>query len=119
MRFKGDLRLTMTQGNDPFLALGDEKDDPTLPGEICYLDDAGAVCRCLNWRDGQRTMLTENTKNAFLVIESIDPNRHKDLIEALDTLAESIQKYFGGTTNIVVLNKDNAWYAIVPNAPSA
>ena len=105
--FQGNLRLTMTQGNDPFLALGDEVNDPTLPGEICYLDDAGAVCRCLNWRDGQRTMLTESTKNAFLVIESIDPKRNSDLKKALDTLAESIQKYLGGTTCIVIMNKEN------------
>ncbi len=104
--FQGNLRLTMTQGKDPFLALGDEADDPTLPDEICYLDDAGAVCRCLNWRDGQRTMLTENTKNAFLVIESVDHERHKDFREALDTLAESTKKYLGGTTIIEILNRN-------------
>ncbi len=28
--FQGNLRLTVTQGNDPFLALGDEKYDHTL-----------------------------------------------------------------------------------------
>lgn len=47
--FAGDLRLTVTQGGDAFRALGDEADSETLPGEVCYLDDAGAVCRCWNW----------------------------------------------------------------------
>lgn len=105
--FQGDIRLTMTQGNDPFLALGDEKYDNTLPGEICYLDEMGAVCRCLNWRDGQRTMLTENTRNAFLVMESVNPERSDHLREALDTLAAWTQKYVGGTTRITILNRDN------------
>lgn len=43
--FAGDLRLTVTQGGDRFLALGDEEYDVTLPGEVCYLDGEGAVCR--------------------------------------------------------------------------
>lgn len=105
--FKGNLRLTETQGGDKFLALGDEEYDTTLPGEICYLDDEEAVCRCWNWRDGQRTMLTEDTKNAFLIIESVDPDRSDDLKAALNTLAELTQKYLGGTAEIKILNKNN------------
>ena len=95
--FAGNLRLTVTTGGDEFLALGDAENDPTLPGEVCYLDNEGAVCRCWNWRDGQRTMLTEDTRNAFLVIESVDPSRHDDLAAALDTLAAWIEKTVGGT----------------------
>lgn len=84
---KGNLRLTITDGGDEFLALGDLEPDPTLPGELCYLDDLGGVCRCWNWRDGQRTMLTEKTKRAIAVIESVDPARHLDLLDALNGLA--------------------------------
>lgn len=105
--FKGNLRLTKTQGGDLFLALGDEEYDNTLPGEICYLDDEEAVCRCWNWRDGQRTMLTEDTKNAFLIIESVDPDRLDDLKEALNKLAELTKKYLGGTTEIKILSRNN------------
>lgn len=94
---EGDLRLTVTAGGDDFLALGDEQSDPTLPGEVCYLDSAGAVCRCWNWRDGQRTMLTESTTDAILLIESVDPARAEDLEAALQALAEGISEYFGGT----------------------
>lgn len=105
--FKGNLRLTETKGGDLFLALRDEEYDNTLPGEICYLDDEEAVCRCWNWRDGQRTMLTEDTKNSFLIIESVDPHRSDDLKAALNTLAELTHKYLGGTTEIKILNKNN------------
>lgn len=48
---EGDLRLAVTDGGDAFLPLGEETGDPTLPGELAYIDDAGAVCRCWNWRD--------------------------------------------------------------------
>ena len=105
--FRGDLRLTVTRGGDAFMALGDEKDDPTLPGEVCYLDDAGAVCRCWNWRDGQRTMLTERTRNAVLIIESVDSARVDDLNEALETLAARTRQYLGGTAEVRVLDREN------------
>ena len=39
---EGDLRLKVTDGGDAFLPLGEEADDPTLPGELAYIDDAGA-----------------------------------------------------------------------------
>ena len=94
--FQGDLRLTVTQGGDAFLPLGsDEHDDPTLPGELCYLDDAGAVCRCWNWRDGVRTALTDGSRNAFLIIECVEPDRVEELAAAIDELAESVERYLG------------------------
>lgn len=44
-----------TKGGDAFTPLGeDAESDPTLPGELAYVDDAGAVCRCWNWREGVR-----------------------------------------------------------------
>lgn len=107
--FVGDLRLTVSEnGGDAFLALGDEENNPTLPGELCYLDDAGAVCRCWNWRDGQRTMLTENTKKAFLIVESVDPTRHADLLAILDRLAEDGKRYLGAEVAVkTVLTAEN------------
>ena len=50
--FEGDLCLRITEGGDAFTPLGEgAENDPTLPGELAYVDDAGAVCRCWNWRD--------------------------------------------------------------------
>ena len=106
-KFVGDLRLTQTvDGGDEFLALGDKENDNTLPGEVCYLDDAGAVCRCFNWRDGIRTMLTENTTNAFLIIECVDPNRKDVMEQAIADLAEQIQTKLGGTVTTSILTKE-------------
>lgn len=103
---EGDLRLKVTDGGDAFLPLGEEADDSTLPGELAYIDDAGAVCRCWNWRDGQRTMLTENTKNAFLILECVDPARTDDLKAAAAMLAEKVQALCGGTASVHILCKD-------------
>ncbi|MCF2621986.1 B3/B4 domain-containing protein [Collinsella tanakaei] len=96
--FQGDLRLTVTEGGDAFLPLGsDESEDSTLPGELCYLDDAGAVCRCWNWRDGVRTALRDDSRNAFLIIECVEPERIEQCVEAIDELAELVERYLGAT----------------------
>lgn len=106
--FAGDLRLTVTAGGDPFQALGDEEPSETLPGEVCYLDDAGAVCRCWNWREGERTMLTERTKRAIAVVESVDPARRGDLEAALADLAGRIEESLGATVAArAILTRDS------------
>lgn len=102
--FQGDMLLTKAVGGELFLALGDEEYDNALPGEIIYKDEEGAVCRCWNWRDGQRTMLTEDTANAFLIIESVDPDRSSDLKAAAEELARLTCKYLGGTAEIMYMN---------------
>lgn len=96
----GDLRLGITEGGDAFRALGDDEDSPTLEGELCYRDDAGAVCRCLNWRDGQRTALTDETSNAIFVIESVDPGRLHDLEEAADRLAWLLSRHLAAKESV-------------------
>lgn len=93
--FVGDIRLRITEGGDAFRALGDEEDAPTLEGELCYMDDAGAICRCWNWRDGQRTALTDDSRKAFLIIESVDLARASDLQAAMDDLAQLVTQHLG------------------------
>ncbi len=95
--FIGDVHLGITGGNDTFRPLGEEEDDPTLSGELCYYDEIGAICRCWNWRDGQRTALTDNSTDGFLVIECVDPTRVADLSAALDEFAHLMERYLGAT----------------------
>lgn len=93
--FVGDVRLGVTEGGDAFRALGEDEDDPTLEGEVCYRDDAGAICRCFNWRDGQRTALTDDSRDAFLLVECVDPNRVADVQAALDEFSGLMERYMG------------------------
>lgn len=105
-KFEGDLRLTITEGGDKFQAIGEDESE-TLNGEICYKDDYGAVCRCFNWRDGIRTMITDDTKNAFLIMELVDSKRLEVLKEALNFLEENLKKHLGAEVKVHILNKDN------------
>jgi len=105
--FSGDLRLTKANGNEPFIPLGEEENSPPYEGEIVYKDEAGAICRCWNWREALRTILTEKTKDAFLCIELADDSRVEDLEAALSDLAGLVSENLGGEVKIQVLDKEH------------
>lgn len=105
--FVGDLKLTITEGGDEFFLIGEEENNPTLPGELCYKDDRGAVCRCFNWRDGERTMITDKTVNVFCVIECIEPSQFASLEGALGMIKELSDKYLDTESEVVYLDKNN------------
>lgn len=105
--FVGDIKLTQANGNEDFITLGSDKSEPPYEGEIIYKDELGAICRCWNWRESVRTMLTENTKHAFLCIESVDEKRTNSLYEALDYLKENVSSNLGGTCESFVLDVNN------------
>ncbi|HEM6206038.1 TPA: B3/4 domain-containing protein [Streptococcus suis] len=111
-RFVGNLQLTITEGGDEFYLIGDENNNPTLPGEVCYKDDKGAVCRCFNWRDGERTMITDETKNAFLVMELVNSDRVEDLENALDFISQHAEKFLGVVPEKYLLDRDTPAIAL-------
>ena len=106
-KFVGDIRLTKANGDEDFVTLGSGESAPPYPEEIVYKDDAGAICRCWNWREAERTMLTEDTTNAFLCIELIDLSREAEFNEALKELAGLVSEHIGGEIKIQILDKDN------------
>ncbi|MCC0653727.1 B3/4 domain-containing protein [Clostridioides sp. ES-S-0005-03] len=106
-KFMGDIRLTRAVGNEEFIPLGTEENSSPYEGEIVYKDNEGAICRCWNWREAVRTMLTENTNNAFLCIELVDESRFEEFENALNYLAKTVQENLGGTCKISILDINN------------
>lgn len=111
-KFAGDIRLTKAVGNEDFVTLGTDKSEPPYEGEIVYKDNEGAICRCWNWREAVRTMLTEDTTNAFLCIELTDESRVAEFENALKELAKAVQDNLGGTSKISILDINNKEAAI-------
>ncbi|MGM0213818.1 B3/B4 domain-containing protein [Enterococcus sp. AZ109] len=111
-KVQGDLHLGQAKGGESFFPLGAEKDAPALEGEIIYYDDEGAVCRCLNWREAQRTMLTEDTQNAVFFIEGINQEQAAFGNEAAAELKKLLENYFGVTVEMTQLTKENSTFQI-------
>lgn len=98
--FCGDLHLGVMKGGESFLPLGAETEEPPLAGEVAYYDSEGVVCRCWNWRDGQRTAVTEDTVNEFIIMECIEPERVEELKQALEELAGLLTRYTRATIQV-------------------
>ena len=107
----GDMHLGKAKGGEAFVSVGgngENESDPAREGEIMYYDDEGAVCRSLNWRDGTRTQVNADPKNAVIVIESVNAEQAARAKEAMSKLSELIKKYFNvETTADYTLTKDN------------
>ena len=113
-KIAGDMLLGIAKGGEAFDSVGDGKNEPALEGEVLWYDNDGAVCRCLNWRDGGRTMLTEDSQNVVAVIESVNAEQIKRANEAMEELSKLIQHYFNvEPSQVFHLTKDNPT-AVVP-----
>ena len=99
----GPVRLTFAAGGEEFRLIGEEANDPPEAGELVYRDDVGVICRKLNWREGDRTRITETTKNCIVVIEGFAPMSAEALEKALVETAEMLKGFCGAKVNIYCL----------------
>ena len=112
-RIEGDIVLIRASESEaPVKLLGEAEERPPAAGEVIYSDDRGAICRRWNWKEADRTKLTEDTRRAVLVIESLPPVGPVapvgsiELERAIDELAELIQRHCGGETVATILNRE-------------
>lgn len=103
----GNIRLAFAEGTESFRPLGEEKEDPPAAGELVYKDDKGVICRKLNWKEGDRTKITDSTKNAVVVLEGFAPLSREVLLQALDELAGMLQTYCRAQTRLEVLTGEH------------
>jgi DNA/RNA-binding domain of Phe-tRNA-synthetase-like protein len=102
---RGDVRLTRAAGGEHFVRLGSGAEDPPEPGEVVYLDDAGVLCRCLNWREAERTKLTPATSDALLCLESVPPLAPEAHRAACLALSDMVREQLGGATRVEILER--------------
>lgn len=102
----GDVALTRAGGGEPFRTIGAEADDPPPTGEVIYADETGAICRCFNWREADRTKLTAATTDALLVIETLGSHQPGQLEAALANLATLVDEHLGGQLRTVILSRN-------------
>lgn len=93
---EGDIHLAFADGTEEFCLIGGEENDPPEEGELVYKDDAGVICRKLNWREGDRTRIEPETKNCVIVVEGFPPFPREELEQILKDISDIVEKYCGG-----------------------
>jgi DNA/RNA-binding domain of Phe-tRNA-synthetase-like protein len=104
---EGDVELAFAGESEPAVRLLGEPPEmarPPKPGEVIYRDRAGALCRRWNWKEAERTKLTESTRDGFLVVEALPPVMREDLVAALNDLAEMVRSQCGGAVRTAILD---------------
>jgi len=102
----GDIILRYAEGTEPFTALNTSEVSNPRVGEIIYADDKEVLCRRWNWRECDKTKMTEETKNVALVIEGMPPFTENDVKSITNELAELVQEYCGGESKLFALDKN-------------
>jgi DNA/RNA-binding domain of Phe-tRNA-synthetase-like protein len=113
----GDVALRFATDSEPAVRLLGEPFEsarPPKPGEVIYADRAGALCRRWNWKEAERTKLTEKTTRGFLVVEALPPVDRARLDAALRDLEALVEKHCGGRARTVVLDPANASAVLDP-----
>lgn len=106
-KVEGDILLTEASGKERFIPLLETENNPPKSNEIIYKDDKEVICRAWNWREADKIKLTENTKNAVFVVESLLDEENNRLQKAVDELKTLLVKYCEAKCESSVLSIKN------------
>ena len=104
----GDLAFRFAHVGDTFVDMsaepGDDPNDPPKDGEVVYADSRHVLCRRWNWRQDARTVVTTETRNAVLTVQS---NGFGDVEAAARALAAGVATECRGACAIVLLSRQS------------
>jgi len=81
---------------EEILLLGDKEPTKFKPAELAYFDEQGGYNIDFNYRDAQRTAVTENTKDILLNIDGVFDITREKVERSLQESIDIILKYCGG-----------------------
>ena len=101
----GDIILKIAAGDEQFTPLNSQERETAKEGEVVYADSLEGLCRRWNWRECNKTKMTEETKDVILVIEAIHPVTRGELEEVEEDLSQLISEYCGGEIRKDILDE--------------
>ena len=104
---KGNFRLYIAKGGEQWFPIGAEKAKPALAGEVVWGDDIDLSTRGLNWRQCDRTKMTDETTNGFFVMDGFD-GMNKDIMEgAASEFIQQVKALCGGKEELYWMDKSH------------
>jgi DNA/RNA-binding domain of Phe-tRNA-synthetase-like protein len=88
--------LEVSEGGEEINLLGKDGTTKIKKGEIFYADQIGPYNLDYNYRDAERTKITEKTKNILVNVDGIYEITSEKVTDVLDQAIEMITKYCGG-----------------------
>jgi lysyl-tRNA synthetase class 2 len=104
----GDIELRFARGDETFLPLGSSEVQGVREGEVIYADGREVLCRRWNWRESEKTKMTEETRDVLLECEGLPPVTAEIIKQIIMDLSRLVQDYCGGAIEIGVLGVTNS-----------
>ncbi|OGK08397.1 lysine--tRNA ligase [Candidatus Roizmanbacteria bacterium RIFCSPHIGHO2_01_FULL_35_10] len=99
--------LRFPEEGEKILLLGDDEPTEYKPIDLAYFDQNGGYNIYFNYRDAQRTAVTEQTKNILLNIDGIYDITRNQVEKTLKESIEIITKYCGGKVELAGIVSTN------------
>ena len=100
----GGIRLSVADGTESFTQLNSEEVTHPKAGEVVYRDHSEVLCRRWNWRECDKSKMTEASRNVSLVLEGLPPVN--TVAEITAELGELVGRYCGGEVSLHILNSE-------------
>jgi lysyl-tRNA synthetase class 2 len=113
-RVEGDITLRFAFEGEMFRPLNSDNVEKTKLGEVIYSDDIEVLCRRWNWRECDKTKMTEQTEEAMLVVEGLLPVDKEEMERIIEDLWSMVEKFCGGEIRSQILFKGEAMSVISP-----
>jgi DNA/RNA-binding domain of Phe-tRNA-synthetase-like protein len=111
-RIEGDIALRFASGGEMFRPLNSEEIEHAKDGEVIYTDNVEVLCRRWNWRECDKTKMTEETEEAMLVVEGLPPVNREDVERIVEELGGLVKRFCGGETRWEILHREFSEIAI-------
>lgn len=106
-KIDGDILLHLAKGDELFIKLNSDEIDHPKEGEVVYIDNKEVLCRRWNWRECDKSKMTEQTKNVMLVVEGLAPLSKVEVQKMVEELGQLVEKFCGGKISTGLLNLEN------------
>ena len=107
-KIEGNLKLGISGGSEKFIPLGGTESESPDAGEVIYYDDKtlNVMCRRWNWRNGDFTKITENTKKLVINLDGAGVVPQDLILAARNELCELLVKFCQVEAKTDLLNKE-------------
>jgi len=103
---RNSLYLTIAKGDEPFTPFNTTDAEKPDPGEVIYFDGASVMCRRWNWRQGDRTKLTPETKNIVINLDCLPPVDRAEAQRLTVELTGLVRDYCGGNVRCDLITSE-------------
>lgn len=93
---QGKISLRLAKEGETIVRIGESNPIKLKKGEVVYADEKGITCMDFNYRDADRTKITNRTKRIIVFVDGHQGVSEKEIKEALDLVGKRLEQYSGG-----------------------